>query len=299
MPHDDDSNADDRWTPDVLMSSNNTNSQFDLSNADMMSILSSSVVIVAQTYFHCSNDFVLCSLRCACVMQRAQIFIGLLLLLDWETLARHQLEIQLDQNSFVFIMPSKRRRGGYRQQLADTDSDADEPCLANRLALELLEDFYLDKLSSVNLQRYALSAVEDGLSHPHLVALSKLGSNGQYPNKIWGGIHERFVPTHIESAFASEPILHTVDEEGNEGIANLEIVYPHEVFSIMYDKYEAQFTSRMLGGDAANVSSFWDSMRDHPAYESHPMRGRSEFKDKCIPLGFHGDGVSMLGVGRS
>ena len=153
MPHDDDSNADDRWIPDVLMSSNNKHSQFYFSNVDMMIILSSSVAILAQAYFHFSSNFVLCSLSCACVMQRAQTFIGCLLLLDWETLARQQLEIELDQNSFVFIMPSKRRRGGYRQQLADTDSDADEPCPASRLALELLEDIYSDKLSSVDLQR--------------------------------------------------------------------------------------------------------------------------------------------------
>ena len=53
-----------------------------------------------------------------------------------------------------------------------------------------------------------------------------------------------------------------------------------------------------LGGDINAAKKFWSDMRGTPRFARHPARTRAD-RDRIIPVSFHGDGVTVSGVGRS
>ena len=80
----------------------------------------------------------------------------------------------------------------------------------------------------------------------------------------------------------------------------LSILWPHELFAYMYHHYKCEFMKRLCGGAVSNISNFWASQKKHPAYGPHPMHthGRFDFRRFGIPLGLHGDGITVIGVGK-
>ena len=66
-------------------------------------------------------------------------------------------------------------------------------------------------------------------------------------------------------------------------------------------EYPAEFRKRVLGGNAGNVSKFWDQMHKHPAYLNRPMKHQPrglQHRPHCIPISIHGDGVATIGSGK-
>ncbi len=49
----------------------------------------------------------------------------------------------------------------------------------------------------------------------------------------------------------------------------------------------------------ARLRKFWDSMEGSPQLHDHPMKLRPNWKDRAIPISFHGDGVPITGVDKS
>jgi hypothetical protein len=56
---------------------------------------------------------------------------------------------------------------------------------------------------------------------------------------------------------------------------------------------------RIVGGSFDNIGKFWDAMADHPSLQDHPYANRPNFKDRCIPISLHGDGVPVTKSSRS
>lgn len=81
---------------------------------------------------------------------------------------------------------------------------------------------------------------------------------------------------------------------------NLDVLYPHELFSTLYHNFRAEFNKRILGGASTNARTFWQKMRNHPAYQGHPMRKNHRYNHLlyAVPLGLHGDGVVTVGSGK-
>ena len=52
------------------------------------------------------------------------------------------------------------------------------------------------------------------------------------------------------------------------------MIYPHELFAMLYAMYPDQFGKRILGGDTNNLKKFWADMSGHPCYNNHPMKAR-------------------------
>lgn len=95
--------------------------------------------------------------------------------------------------------------------------------------------------------------------------------------------------------FMRTPMLNpdTVEE------VDIQILYPHEVFAAMYASHPDQFEARMLGGDPSKLVAFWDNMDMHPSLAGHPMTSATDWKQRCIPLQLHGDGVPISGLGKA
>ena len=92
---------------------------------------------------------------------------------------------------------------------------------------------------------------------------------------------------------------------GKVQTVQLKIIYPHEIFSILFHYYPGEFAKRFYGDSVQQIAAFWDSQRDHPSYATHPMHTRSEpdfipqpFREKGVPLFLHGDDVASVGVGK-
>eukprot|EP00969_Alexandrium_andersonii_P320635 14167050-Alexandrium_andersonii.AAC.1 len=66
----------------------------------------------------------------------------------------------------------------------------------------------------------------------------------------------------------------------------------------MYKNHPKVFRERFLGGQPEKIKGFWKAMRNHPAFQQHPMQSRPDYSTRCVPLGIHGDGVPVSGIGR-
>eukprot|EP00969_Alexandrium_andersonii_P104230 4600357-Alexandrium_andersonii.AAC.1 len=67
---------------------------------------------------------------------------------------------------------------------------------------------------------------------------------------------------------------------------------------MIYHKHPDIFAKQMLGGNIDVLAEFWSEMRTHPAMNNHPLQTKPGFNKKAIPLGLHGDGVPVSGIGR-
>ena len=74
---------------------------------------------------------------------------------------------------------------------------------------------------------------------------------------------------------------------------------PHALFGQLYQHDKQEFVNRLLGGSEDGISRFWTEVADTRRYANHPIRLRSNHATKCIPIGIHGDGVQVVGVGRT
>ena len=77
-------------------------------------------------------------------------------------------------------------------------------------------------------------------------------------------------------------------------------MYPHKVFSILYEHYHASFESRLCG-DYGRLQQFWNQLEavGCPRYNQHEIRTRANHKTHGIPIKIHGDGVVVTGCSRS
>ena len=72
---------------------------------------------------------------------------------------------------------------------------------------------------------------------------------------------------------------------------------PHELFSAIYHHYPVAW-KRSVVPDTSELKSFWTEMQQHPQLQDHPMLNRSNYKTHAVPLGLHGDGVPISGIGK-
>lgn len=169
-------------------------------------------------------------------------------------------------------------------------------------------------LSAVMVRDLADLAIQDGASHPELLALAKAGGWGAQPGNAHRQIMSTFCPqVQLPDGFSVK--VGCVDPKTSlEKEDSASIFLPHQVFAQLGEHYPAFFQEQFgLGKD--KLSEFWSYVQKvgDDRLENHPMCLEKHWKDKCIPLFLHGDGVeyhsrdnlmvfswgSMLGQGAS
>lgn len=193
--------------------------------------------------------------------------------------------------------PNKRLAagGGVRQQQEWAATTA-EMGGRSQLAELLIDKWSWGFLSAPQVQEIAAAAVADGARRPDLEALAKLGSWGRHTSNIHSELMRKLGTTPVSVATSTmavflkkPPSMMTKAFHG--------VIWPHELFAAMYSGAPKEFEARLLGGSAENVPRFWSSMKEHPAYTE--LKQRPDHFTKCVPLGLHGDGVPVAGVGRA
>ena len=77
-----------------------------------------------------------------------------------------------------------------------------------------------------------------------------------------------------------------------------EVLLPHEVFHILYHEFPEEFDKR-LRGHPGILESFWANQAGNPLLEQSNLREQLDWNTKTIPLGLHGDGRPVSGLGKA
>ena len=88
--------------------------------------------------------------------------------------------------------------------------------------------------------------------------------------------------------------------DGLKVLFNMNILWPHLLFSKLYSTKKVSFMRHMCGGASENIGTFWRAQTDHPSFPDHPMHSHPEFdfRARAIPLSMHGDGTNVISIGK-
>ena len=189
-------------------------------------------------------------------------------------------------------------RGGIRQKTEWVKSQGQQSQTGpGRLAALLLEKRAWGTLGAIQIQAIAEAAIADGAKCKHLSSLAKIGDSGRVSGNCERDLQLNLQPNVFLGALKQVrmPIMNPLQVVHTEQ----DILYPHEVFSILHTKHPEVFIERLCGGKEQNVEAFWSSMKGHPGLVDHPMLLRPDYATRCVPLHMHGDGVAVAGTGKS
>ena len=202
----------------------------------------------------------------------------------------------------------RKRYGGYLQRIAAASDNEHIASVFNpvdvaghsHLAALLIRDLLWGRIFCTRAVRYARAGVKDGLLHQDLLQLSKCGSGGTHKSHTWRDFKKKFKRPKLATACGSVKV---VMKSGTSGPVDgtIGINYPHKFLGALHREYPDRFRDYILGGDTALVPQFWEEMRDHPSYDSHPMHSHTlaDFRTHAIPFKLYGDGTPTVGVGKS
>ena len=189
----------------------------------------------------------------------------------------------------------KCRRAQKKRASNKHEQESNKPEQESRLASVLFEDKSMGHITLTQMQRYAAGAVEDGRSHPSIKGIAGIGSAGQYKNHLSRDFGRLLLPVHMVMCLMSWKVhfasaKHTLVEKSQT------IALPHVFFAVMYQYYRTAFDEYILGGEEC-PGDFWRSQIGSPQYEEHPLRDRSAFQTRAIPITLHGDALPVAGQG--
>ena len=185
------------------------------------------------------------------------------------------------------------------QQLALAKAEADAERPPSKLASHLIQKWAWGELSAPGVQSIAQAAFEDGLHHPEVEQLAKIGARGIHQ----GNTHRDLLllagkGSQLPEATSKIPVRVIMQKNVSADVP-LDFLLPHKLFATMYHSLPKAFETSILGGDQGNIATFWNAMMGHPIVKSRPaLRGRADLH-KVVPIGIHGDGVSYQNVNRA
>jgi hypothetical protein len=193
--------------------------------------------------------------------------------------------------------PPVKKRRGQRIRLQQ-DAAASPPAVESLLANFLLQKFawgfmtpqLIQEIASLAIQDFCNAKAVDGCL-PNLEKLSKIGSSGKLDNNMHRDLGQFLQNTMVPQGFRAQLPFK------NSELQEQTILLPHEVFASLYNNYPKAWQSTLLPKEEV-LEAFWTSQADHPNMNGHPIKLRSDYKSKCLPLGLHGDEVPITGKGK-
>lgn len=131
---------------------------------------------------------------------------------------------------------------------------------------------------------------------PDLSVLAGLGTDGLYPNHMNSELIQKLTAPGLQPFNVAIPLK---DKTGNGwSFYNQSLLLPHETFAAYFHVYPEAWR-RHICPSTAKITEFWQEMEENPQFLGHPVRDRETFRTKAIPIGLHGDGVPVTGVGKA
>ena len=205
------------------------------------------------------------------------------------------LSFILSVGFFALILASampKRKQGGSNQRIAQLEAQEGQP-KSSKLAAELIGLWSWGNMSAPLVQSLAQAAFRDGLHHPQIERMAKIGAGGKYPANMQRDLLAISGEYTVLKANTLVPNIRIKKkQEGLSEPVDLSFLLPHKLFSVLFHSLPSAFTSSVLGGSARNVQTFWASMKDNPVLAARPQLKARPDLDKVIPIALHGDGVA-------
>ena len=214
-------------------------------------------------------------------------------------------------------------QGGSKRRAVENDEDADEavseafgvPHLpTSALFIVLVSLWSLGVLSPQLCQKNAHAANEDMhtltdhnrirvqkggscVFFEKITDMGKIGSEGKNPSHCYRDLMILLpdlsfnVPNMTWLPFKSSvaPFYEYLEQE---------IMWPHVMFSQLYHFHKELFNQVICPGADA-IRDFWQQMSRNPQLQHPSFAARPEYKERGIPIRFHGDGVPTTGIAKS
>ena len=193
----------------------------------------------------------------------------------------------------------RRRPGGIRQRIARAQQRDDEYQSQSALASLLLQLFAWGVFSPQRVQEIAHKAVmdfekakDDERVLSDLIVLSKIGSQGKYSNKCHADLMRK--TEHLPAL--PQPFAFSLPLKGYQAAKQM-MLLPHEMFSAIYSHYRTTWQQSIVPS-VDKIKAFWHAVRLHPQMQGHPMKNTPGWNEWTVPIGVHGDGVPIVGIGK-
>ena len=121
----------------------------------------------------------------------------------------------------------------------------------------------------------------------NIVKIIHTFSHGPHP------IDRILKPTGLATLTSSWNVSLVNNKKNALGIFGFQIkstvtIWPHILFSGLWQYHRKAFEKYILGGGPDVVKDFWAKMPPRPG-----MTEKNNWREKCVPLGLHGDGVAI------
>jgi hypothetical protein len=191
---------------------------------------------------------------------------------------------------------SKRLRGWALEKEMDTaaaPSSSSAGLIAESpLATKLLCLWAHGLLAAVVIQELAHLAILEGAQHPELAQLAKCGNFGETPGNVSKAVVTSFCKS-VEIAGSMDIPVQCIDPKTSvQEEVKAAMFMPHMMFWTLATQYAAQFALLFCLKD---LEKFWTAAEatGDDRLAGHPMTSKRDWRQKCIPLFLHGDGVEF------
>ena len=198
-----------------------------------------------------------------------------------------------------FEIMAKRFHGGYGQRMAQMEEEEEKPDQSH-LASKLMGLWSWGQMSAPLVQALAKAACDDGLQHPHVVKLSKIGSQGKFAGNMQRDL--LIIAGDYTKLKCTDQINIRLKQSNQPSVSEtvpLTFLLPHKLFAGLFHSLQPAFVSSVLGGDNGNIAKFWAAMKDHPFLRARPHLQQRPDLAKVVPIAIHGDGVNYMRIGRA
>ena len=160
------------------------------------------------------------------------------------------------------------------------------------MANKLLSLWAHGSLSAKMIRDLADLAIQEGASHPELLALGKAGNWGAQPGNVHMQIMNRFCKNMFFCDNFNVEVACIDPKTSKETKEDASIFLPHMVFAKLFAHFPTFFNKLF---PLADLESFWERAlaNGDDRLDGHPMVLEKTWKSKCIPLFVHGDGVEF------
>ena len=190
-------------------------------------------------------------------------------------------------------------RGGWRQRLQQAAAGVGGPSKQGHLANRVLQMWSWGQISAPAVQFIMEGAVLDGCSEPSVIALSKVGCSGLWPQNVQRDISRQFFSD------VKTPSTYCVDVLAKNNINPLDsisvaahLLLPHQMFATLCDEYPKVLRTG-FGSAPGGLREFWRAAiaSEDPHLHGHPVLDLEEgWQDLAIPLTLYGDGARFARV---
>ena len=195
---------------------------------------------------------------------------------------------------------------GTRQRLADAAAaiPLNQP-RPSRVANMLLHDWSWGLMPATKVQKTCQGILEDNddmgqATHPEVRKLASLGNSGQTPGNCNRDLAcGKLKKPPVMTALTSFQVRLKTSALTHRDVQS-KVLWPHQLFALLYKHHKDTFTQRILGGSSGNLPRFWEAMANNSsAYANNPVRFREDHMQRCVPISLHGDAVPVNNQGRT